>query len=87
MKITVEVDCTPAEARQFFGLPDVAPMQKAIMAELEKNVMKEAQRFSPEALMQAWFVGAPQGAEWFRDLFGTMIASGSGGLKPPASPK
>jgi hypothetical protein len=21
MKITVEIDCTPAEARQFFGLP------------------------------------------------------------------
>jgi hypothetical protein len=27
MKINVEVDCTPLEARQFFGLPDVQPMQ------------------------------------------------------------
>ena len=25
MKITIEVDCTPAEARSFMGLPDVEP--------------------------------------------------------------
>jgi Family of unknown function (DUF6489) len=24
MKVTVEIDCTPDEARQFLGLPDVA---------------------------------------------------------------
>ena len=29
MKINVEVDCTPLEARQFFGLPDVQPMLPA----------------------------------------------------------
>lgn len=87
MKITVEMDCTPAEARQFFGLPDVEPMQRAIMAEMEKNVMKEAQRFSPEALMQTWFAGIPQGADWFRDVFNKMVASGTMGMKPPAEPK
>ena len=26
MKITVDVDCTPEEARAFLGLPDVKPM-------------------------------------------------------------
>ena len=82
MKVTVEVDCTPVEARQFFGLPDVQPMQKAMMAEMEKNIMKEAQRFSPEALMQAWFSSIPQTADWFRDMFGKMVATGEAG-KPP----
>lgn len=87
MKITVEVDCTPAEARQFFGLPDVEPMQRAIMAEMEKNVMKEAQRFSPEALMQNWFSGMPQGADWVRDMFTKVLAAGTFGTKPAADPK
>ena len=32
MKITVNVDCTPDEARHFFGLPDVKPMQDALDA-------------------------------------------------------
>jgi hypothetical protein len=81
MKVTVEVDCTPIEARQFFGLPDVQPMQAAMMAEMEKNIMKEAQRFSPDALMQTWFSTMPQSAEWFRDLFGKMITTSAGGLK------
>lgn len=81
MKVTVEVDCTPLEARQFFGLPDVQPMQAAIMAEMEKNIMKEAQRFSPDALMQAWFSGIPQSAEWFREMFGSMMAASAAGLK------
>lgn len=31
MKITVEIDCTPDEARHFAGLPDVVPMQQAII--------------------------------------------------------
>ena len=26
MKVTVDVDCTPAEARAFRGLPDVSPI-------------------------------------------------------------
>ena len=86
MKVTVEVDCTPAEARQFFGLPDVEPMQRAIMAEMEKNVMKEAQRYSPEALMQAWFAGMPQGVDWFRDLFSKTMMTGVA-TKPPGDLK
>ena len=46
MKINVNVDCTPLEARQFMGLPDVEPMQKAAMAEIEKRMMVELERFS-----------------------------------------
>ena len=52
MKITVNVDCTPLEARQFMGLPDVEPMQKAAMAEVEKRMMAELERFSPRISVQ-----------------------------------
>ena len=48
MKITVDVDCTPLEARQFMGLPDVEPMQKAAMAEIEKRMMADSSAFRPE---------------------------------------
>jgi hypothetical protein len=83
MKVTVEIDCTPIEARHFFGLPDVQPMQAAIMAEMEKNVLKEAQRFSPESLMQTWFAAMPQGPEWVRDMFSKMIAMAPAMKKEP----
>ena len=35
MKITVDIDCTPEEARHFFGLPDVKPMQDALMQQIQ----------------------------------------------------
>ena len=39
MKINVEIDCTPEEARAFFGLPDVAPMQERLMKEVEERTL------------------------------------------------
>jgi Family of unknown function (DUF6489) len=68
MKITVNVDCTPLEARQFMGLPDVEPMQKAAMAEIEKRMMTELERFSPESLFKAWLPIAGMNAEWLREF-------------------
>ncbi len=38
MKITIDVDCTPDEARAFFGLPDVAPVQQAFVDEMQKHM-------------------------------------------------
>ena len=46
MKVTVEIDCTPAEARQFFGLPNVEPMQAAMMTKLEKGISEDVVRLS-----------------------------------------
>jgi hypothetical protein len=68
MKITVNVDCTPLEARQFMGLPDVEPMQKAAMAEIEKRMKMELDRYTPEALFKAWLPIAGMNAEWLQDL-------------------
>ena len=68
MKITVDIDCTPAEARQFMGLPDLEPLQKAAMAEIEKRMMAEIERFSPEGLLKTWLSMAPLNPDWLQDL-------------------
>ena len=68
MKITMDIECTPAEARIFLGLPDVQPLQAALMAEMEKRTKAEMDRFSPEGLMTAWLSSVPQNAEWFQRL-------------------
>jgi hypothetical protein len=74
MKVTIEIDCTPLEARQYFGLPDVQPMQAAMLAEVEKRMTAEAEKFSPEGLMNAWFSNSAQGADWFRDMLQGFFA-------------
>src|SRR6202166_565322 len=76
MKINVEIDCTPLEARQFFGLPDVQPMQTAVMEPLQKQMISNIEKVSPEALMQSWFTFDPKLAERFSDMFVTMAGLG-----------
>ena len=76
MKVNVEIDCTPLEARQFFGLPDVQPMQTAVMEKLQQQMMANIEKVSPEALMQSWFTFDPKIAERFQDMFVTMAGLG-----------
>jgi hypothetical protein len=77
MKVNIEIDCTPLEARQFFGLPDVGPMQVAVMDKLQQQMTSNIDKLNPEALMQSWFSFDPKLAERFQDLFVAM--SGFGG--------
>jgi hypothetical protein len=70
MKVTMEIDCTPAEARIFFGLPNVEPMQEAVMAQFEKRMLTEMDRFSPEGIMKAWLS--------LQKMFGGMFMGGPG---------
>lgn len=77
MKVNIEIDCTPLEARQFFGLPDVMPMQTAVMDKLQQQMMSNIDKVSPESLMQSWFTFDPKIAERFQDMFVTMAGLGS----------
>ena len=44
MKVTINVDCKPAEAREFCGLPDLRPLQAAWLLEIEKRMLAEVER-------------------------------------------
>jgi hypothetical protein len=81
MKVNIEIDCTPLEARQFFGLPDVQPMQTAVMDKLQQQMMTNIEKVSPEALMQSWFTFDPKIAERFQDMFVSMAGLGGAGAK------
>ena len=54
MKIKIDIDCTPGEARAFLGLPDVAPMQEAMLAEMQERMREAMAGGDMESLMQAW---------------------------------
>lgn len=79
MKVTVEIDCTPLEARQFLGLPNVEPMQAAMMGQIEKRMLAEMDRFSPEAVMKSWLALVPPNAERMQELFASMFGRAMGG--------
>jgi len=81
MKIHLDVDCTPEEARSFLGLPDVAPMQEALMAELQKRMMANLQAMEPEQLFKTWLPAGLQGWEQLQKAFWTQMSSGAGDKK------
>jgi hypothetical protein len=91
MKITIDIDCSPQEARAFMGLPEVAPLQDAMMKELEKRLQDGLKSMDPEALLKAWLPGGMagglsgglQGWEEFQRQFWSQMSSAARGGKSP----
>ncbi|HRJ69512.1 MAG TPA: DUF6489 family protein [Beijerinckiaceae bacterium] len=79
MKVTIDIDCTPQEARAFIGLPDVEPMQKAVMGEIERRMMSEIENFGPEHMMKTWVPMLMQGASWLPEFFQQAMKTATGG--------
>jgi hypothetical protein len=69
MKVTVNIDCTPEEARDFLGLPNVKPMQDAFMGDLENLMRSGMSSVTPEALMSAWNPTTMKNTEQLQKLF------------------
>ncbi len=80
MKFTVDVECTPEEARKFIGLPDVAPMQEAMMKELQKQMMDNIKSLDAEAMMKTWMNPTLQGWSEMQKIFWAQM-----GLTPPGA--
>jgi hypothetical protein len=68
MKITVDVDCSPAEARAFMGLPDVSPLNDHLVSEMTKRMDANITAMQPEELMKSWFTFGGQAQEQFMKL-------------------
>ena len=82
MKITMEVDCTPEEARAFLGLGDVEPLQQALLKKIEERLTASLEAMDPEALMKAWMPFGQQGLEEFQRMFRSPPAGGGTRAKP-----
>jgi hypothetical protein len=54
MKITMDVECTPEEARAFLGLPDVRPMQEHLMREVQDRMTANIRAMEPEVMLRTW---------------------------------
>jgi len=82
MKVNIDIECTPQEARAFFGLPDVTPLNEALVAEMQKRLSANMEAMEPEALMRSWMT---YGGEWQKQFMGlmTQAAGGGSGSKDP----
>lgn len=80
MKFTVNVECSPEEARRFMGLPDVTPINDKLVEEMGKRMEANLKLMSPDTMMGAWMSVGTQAQDAFVKLM--TSAASAGGTKP-----
>ena len=78
MKITIDIDCSPEEARHFFGLPDVKPMQDALMQQIQDRMSANLQAMEPETMLKTWLPASLQGFEQMQKIFWNQMTNAMG---------
>lgn len=79
MKLTVNIDCTPREARLFLGMPDMESVNEMLVERMSGYLEKNMKNISdPSQFMEQWRSFSSSGLENFRD-FMTAAASGNAG--------
>ncbi len=81
MKAKVEVDCTPAEARAFLGLPDVSSLNEHMVQEMKSRLDANLAMVAPEELMRNWMTLGGQASEQFMKL----MTAAAGGVRSGVS--
>jgi Family of unknown function (DUF6489) len=87
MKFTIDVDCTPEEARRFLGLPDVTEMQASLMKDLEGRLKSSLAAMDPEAMIRTWLPASIQGFEQMRQFWSQMAAVDPSAQRRAKEPK
>lgn len=85
MKVTVNVECTPEEARTFLGLPDVKPMQEALLKDLEDQLRSNIHAMSAESMMKTWLPAGMQGADNLQKMFWNQMQQALSGVMTTAN--
>jgi len=83
MRLTINIDCTPEEARAFFGMPDVAPLNKMVVEEMTRRAKDNIDTLAdPERFMAQMMAMGGRGLEGFQQLMGAALSGASPGPAP-----
>jgi Family of unknown function (DUF6489) len=74
MKLKLDIDCTPEEARAFFGLPDVKPLQETLLTEVEERLRSTLKAMDPEAMLKTWLPTTLKGFEQLQEVFFSQLS-------------
>ena len=88
MKINVEVDCTPQEARQFLGLPDVAEANRQFVDNITDAMQGAKNPAQFQEFAQALAPMGQMGLQMFQSFVDTGMRAATGsGTSSSANPK
>ncbi|WP_394762750.1 DUF6489 family protein [Phenylobacterium sp.] len=75
MKMTIEVDCSPEEARRFLGLPDVSALNDHLVGEMKKRIDANMSMISPDEMVKNWMSFGAGAQEHFRKLMDVGLSA------------
>ncbi|MES2497393.1 MAG: DUF6489 family protein [Pseudomonadota bacterium] len=81
MKITVDVDCTPEEARRFMGLPDMSVIHDAYLDKMKTMIEEGVTPDMMETMMRSWMPMGETGMNLWRTMFDQIGRAGGSGDK------
>jgi len=86
MKISLDIDCTPEEARRFLGLPDVSALNERLMEQLAARLESGLDPAELDRLLQGWMPAAASGAmgdwqQWQKAFWEALAGEKSGGAE------
>ena len=83
MKVTINIDCSPEEARTFMGLPDLGPLQDSMLEQMQTQMQKAVAAMDPATAFKTLF---PMQSEGFGDLQKTLWGQFMGSMGTAAKP-
>lgn len=72
MNVTVNVDCTPEEARRFLGLPDLTPVHQAYVERMQRFVTEGTTPEMMSEMVKSWGPMTETGVGIWRQMFEQM---------------
>lgn len=72
MKFTVDVDCTPEEARRFLGFPDLSSVHEIYVEKMQRMVSEGITADMVGDMMKSWGPMSEAGMGMWRQMFDQM---------------
>ncbi len=84
MQVTVNVDCTPEEARTFLGLPDLSPVHEKYIASLMSAMDGAGSVEQMDKMIRAFAPMGDASMRLFQQIMDIGLAGAGAGSKPKA---
>lgn len=79
MKVKIEIECTPLEARSFLGLPDVTLLNDHFVAHMKQQMDENIHQLKPEELFKTWTQFGSMAQDQFFKIMQAAAQSNLGG--------
>lgn len=76
MKISIDIDLSPQEAREFMGWPDLSKLHEATLSQLSEQ-LKDGNQETMMAMLKPYLDGSQHAFSFYQKMLETMTTTAS----------